>query len=61
MPFHDPGKPLHECHDEDLELLVEADRLGFDEFHVSVSEFGEFGEFHVSAFWTFLGGDTHLE
>ena len=34
MPFHAPGKPLHECHDEDLELLVEADRLGFDEFWV---------------------------
>ncbi|SVB00320.1 uncharacterized protein METZ01_LOCUS153174 [marine metagenome] len=34
MPFHDPSKPLHVCHDEDLELLVEADRLGLDEFWV---------------------------
>src|SRR6184192_1133313 len=34
MPFHDPAKPLGQCYDEDLELIVRADELGFSEFWV---------------------------
>jgi alkanesulfonate monooxygenase SsuD/methylene tetrahydromethanopterin reductase-like flavin-dependent oxidoreductase (luciferase family) len=34
MPFHDPAKPLAQCFDEDLELIVRADELGFDEFWI---------------------------
>ena len=34
MPFHDPEKPLAQCYDEDLELVVRADELGFDEFWI---------------------------
>src|SRR5882724_7967512 len=40
MPIHDPGKPLARCIDEDLELAVACERLGFDEFWV--------GEHHTS-------------
>jgi alkanesulfonate monooxygenase SsuD/methylene tetrahydromethanopterin reductase-like flavin-dependent oxidoreductase (luciferase family) len=40
MPIHDPAKPLMQCVDEDLELAVQCDRLGFDEFWV--------GEHHTS-------------
>ena len=31
MPFHDPAKPLAQCYDEDLELVVRAEELGFSE------------------------------
>jgi len=34
MPFHDPAKPLDRCFDEDLELIIRADELGFDEFWI---------------------------
>lgn len=34
MPFHDPGKPLAQCYDEDLELVVLAEELGFSEFWI---------------------------
>ena len=34
MPFHDPAKPLAQCFDEDLELIIRADELGFDEFWI---------------------------
>src|SRR5713226_5160536 len=34
MPFHDPAKPLAQCYDEDLELIVEAEELGFCEFWI---------------------------
>jgi alkanesulfonate monooxygenase SsuD/methylene tetrahydromethanopterin reductase-like flavin-dependent oxidoreductase (luciferase family) len=34
MPFHDPVKPLAQCFDEDLELIIRADELGFDEFWI---------------------------
>ena len=34
MPFHDPAKPLDQCFDEDLELIIRADELGFDEFWI---------------------------
>ena len=34
MPFHDPGKPLAQCYDEDLELIVRAEELGFSEFWI---------------------------
>ena len=32
MPFHDPDKPLGQCYDEDLELIILAEQLGFKEF-----------------------------
>jgi alkanesulfonate monooxygenase SsuD/methylene tetrahydromethanopterin reductase-like flavin-dependent oxidoreductase (luciferase family) len=34
MPFHDPAKPLARCYDEDLELIVRAEELGFAEFWI---------------------------
>jgi alkanesulfonate monooxygenase SsuD/methylene tetrahydromethanopterin reductase-like flavin-dependent oxidoreductase (luciferase family) len=34
MPFHSPAKPLAQCLDEDLELVVRAEELGFDEFWI---------------------------
>ena len=40
MPIHDPKKALARCIDEDVELAVECERLGFDEFWV--------GEHHTS-------------
>ena len=41
MPIHDPGKPLAQCIDEDLELAVKCEALGFDDFWV--------GEHHSSS------------
>ena len=32
MPFHPPEKPLAQGDDEDIELAVMADELGFEEF-----------------------------
>jgi len=34
MPFHDPAKPLAQCCDEDLELVVRAEELGFTDFWI---------------------------
>jgi alkanesulfonate monooxygenase SsuD/methylene tetrahydromethanopterin reductase-like flavin-dependent oxidoreductase (luciferase family) len=34
MPYHDPAKPLGQCYDEDLELIVRAEELGFSEFWI---------------------------
>jgi alkanesulfonate monooxygenase SsuD/methylene tetrahydromethanopterin reductase-like flavin-dependent oxidoreductase (luciferase family) len=34
MPFHDPSKPIAQCYDEDLELIVRAEELGFQEFWI---------------------------
>ena len=34
MPFHDPAKPLAQSFDEDLELIIRADELGFEEFWI---------------------------
>jgi alkanesulfonate monooxygenase SsuD/methylene tetrahydromethanopterin reductase-like flavin-dependent oxidoreductase (luciferase family) len=42
MPVHDPAKPLAQCYDEDLELVVRCEELGFDEFWV--------GEHHSSTY-----------
>src|SRR5438105_5316304 len=42
MPFHDPAKPLGQCFDEDLELIVRAEELGFTEFWI--------GEHHTMKF-----------
>ena len=42
MPFHDSAKPLAQCYDEDMELAIRADELGFDEFWV--------GEHHTMAY-----------
>jgi alkanesulfonate monooxygenase SsuD/methylene tetrahydromethanopterin reductase-like flavin-dependent oxidoreductase (luciferase family) len=40
MPIHNPTKPLAQCIDEDLELAVQCEALGFDELWV--------GEHHSS-------------
>jgi alkanesulfonate monooxygenase SsuD/methylene tetrahydromethanopterin reductase-like flavin-dependent oxidoreductase (luciferase family) len=40
MPVHSPAKPWAQCLDEDLELAVRCEELGFDEFWV--------GEHHSS-------------
>src|SRR5688572_29005104 len=42
MPFHDPEKPLAQGYDEDLELIVRAEQLGFKEFWI--------GEHHTMKF-----------
>jgi alkanesulfonate monooxygenase SsuD/methylene tetrahydromethanopterin reductase-like flavin-dependent oxidoreductase (luciferase family) len=34
MPFHPPSKPRAQCYDEDLELIVRAEELGFAEFWI---------------------------
>jgi alkanesulfonate monooxygenase SsuD/methylene tetrahydromethanopterin reductase-like flavin-dependent oxidoreductase (luciferase family) len=34
MPYHDPAKPPGQCYDEDLELIVRAEELGFSEFWI---------------------------
>ena len=41
MPIHDPAKELAQCIDEDLELAVQCEELGFDDFWV--------GEHHSSS------------
>ena len=42
MPVHDPTKPPAQCYDEDLELVVRCEELGFHEFWV--------GEHHSSTY-----------
>jgi len=42
MPVHDPNKPMAQCFDEDLELAVQCETLGFADFWV--------GEHHSSAY-----------
>lgn len=42
MPFHPPTKPRAQCYDEDLELIVRAEELGFSEFWI--------GEHHTMKF-----------
>ncbi len=42
MPVHDPDKPMAQCFDEDLELAVQCEALGFRDFWV--------GEHHSSAY-----------
>ena len=42
MPVHDPGKPLAQCLDEDLELAAKCEELGCDDFWV--------GEHHSSTY-----------
>lgn len=34
MPFHPPTKPVAQCYDEDLELIIRAEELGFSEFWI---------------------------
>jgi alkanesulfonate monooxygenase SsuD/methylene tetrahydromethanopterin reductase-like flavin-dependent oxidoreductase (luciferase family) len=41
MPVHDPAKPLAQCVDEDLELVVRCEQLGFREAWI--------GEHHTSS------------
>tara|TARA_B100000029_G_scaffold188640_1_gene186224 strand:- start:25661 stop:26725 length:1065 start_codon:yes stop_codon:yes gene_type:complete len=42
MPVHDPAKSPSQCYDEDLELAVRSEELGFSEFWV--------GEHHSSSY-----------
>ncbi len=44
MPFHPPEKPLAQGYDEDIELAVLADELGFEEFWI--------GEHHTMRYET---------
>ena len=44
MPFHPLDKPLAQCYDEDIELAVRAEALGFDEFWI--------GEHHTMKYET---------
>src|SRR4029453_6149820 len=44
MPSHAPAKPLAQCCDEDLELIVRAEELGFSEFWI--------GEHHTMKYET---------
>ena len=65
MPYHDSAKPLGQCYDEDLELIVRAEELGFSEFWI--------GEHHTMkyenivmpeifmSFWTGSEGCAPLE
>lgn len=46
MPFHAPDKPLAQGYDEDLELIVLAEQLGFKEFWI--------GEHHTMKYETIV-------
>lgn len=46
MPFHSPEKPLAQGYDEDLELIVRAEELGFKEFWI--------GEHHTMKYETIV-------
>jgi alkanesulfonate monooxygenase SsuD/methylene tetrahydromethanopterin reductase-like flavin-dependent oxidoreductase (luciferase family) len=46
MPFHLPEKPLAQGYDEDLELVVRAEELGFEEFWI--------GEHHTMKYETIV-------
>ena len=46
MPFHAPDKPLSQGFDEDLELVVKAEELGFEEFWI--------GEHHTMKYETIV-------
>src|SRR5262249_41445863 len=46
MPFPDPRKPPPHCHDEELELSVKAEELGFSEFWI--------GEHHTMQYETIV-------
>jgi len=46
MPFHPPSKPLSQGYEEDLELVVRAEELGFSEFWI--------GEHHTMQYETIV-------
>lgn len=46
MPFHAPEKPLSQGYDEDLELIIRAEKLGFKEFWI--------GEHHTMKYETIV-------
>lgn len=46
MPFHDPAKPLAQQFDEDLELAIRCEELGFKEFWI--------GEHHTMLYETIV-------
>jgi alkanesulfonate monooxygenase SsuD/methylene tetrahydromethanopterin reductase-like flavin-dependent oxidoreductase (luciferase family) len=52
MPIHDPAKPLAQSIDEDLELAVQCERLGFHDFWV--------GEHHSSSVETIVMPEIFL-
>lgn len=52
MPIHNPAKPLVQCYDEDLELAVQCEELGFSDFWV--------GEHHTSTFESIVMPEVFL-
>lgn len=46
MPFHAPEKPIAQGYDEDLELIIKAEELGFEEFWI--------GEHHTMKYETIV-------
>ena len=46
MPYHHPEKPLAQGYDEDIELVVRAEELGFEEFWI--------GEHHTMKYETIV-------
>src|SRR5437762_14278309 len=60
MPFHDPAKPLGQCYDEDLELIVRAGELGFTEFWIGENHTMEYEELVMpEIFIARAVGETH--
>lgn len=52
MPFHDLAKPLAQGYDEDLELIVKAEELGFEEFWI--------GEHHTMKYETIVSPEVFI-
>ena len=46
MPYHHPTKPLSQGYEEDIELVVRAEELGFEEFWI--------GEHHTMKYETIV-------
>ncbi len=52
MPIHDPNKSMVQCLDEDIELAVKCDELGFNDFWV--------GEHHTSTYENIVSPEIFL-
>ena len=52
MPFLPPDKPLAKCYDEDLELIVRVEELGFAEFWI--------GEHHTMKYGNIVMPETFI-
>ncbi|MBA62328.1 MAG: LLM class flavin-dependent oxidoreductase, partial [Planctomycetaceae bacterium] len=52
MPIHDPQKPFVQMIDEDIELAIKCDELGFDDFWV--------GEHHSSTYENIVSPEIFL-